>query len=101
MLINLPKIATFEVVGSAEVSFAVLIARNKLLCVVSFRDTVCSQLVTILECTELVEHFLGFFLTHSFNYLLGYSRLQVRQLEPPFSYPSKEVAVSSFLTSSH
>ena len=47
MLINIPKIATFEVVGSAEVSFAVLIARNKLLCVVSFRDTVCSQLVTI------------------------------------------------------
>ena len=37
----------FEVVGSAEVSFAVLIDGNKLLCVVSFRDTVYSQLVTI------------------------------------------------------
>ena len=47
MLINLPKIATFEVVGSAEVSFAVLIARNKLLSDVSYRDTVCSQLATV------------------------------------------------------
>ena len=37
----------FEVVRNADVSFAVLIAGNKLLCVVSFRDTVCSQLVTI------------------------------------------------------
>ena len=37
----------FEVVSSAEISFAVLIAGNKLLCDVSYRDTVCSQLVTI------------------------------------------------------
>ena len=37
----------FEVVSSAEISLAVLIAGNKLLCDVSYRDTVCSQLVTI------------------------------------------------------
>ena len=39
----------FKVVRSAEfeVSLAVLIAGNKLMCDVSYRDAVCSQLVTI------------------------------------------------------
>ena len=37
----------FELVRSAEVSLAVLIAGNKLMCDVSYRDTVCSQLMTI------------------------------------------------------
>ena len=48
MLNKLLRLLLFEVARSAEASLAILIAGNKLLC--SYRDTVCSPLVTVQHC---------------------------------------------------